>query len=144
MKSAAARGVETRRLYKFEHIFATERLKGACRRRSLRFLRALLLSVWGKHGRRGLRPPDLTFGPGTPHGKDLVSFANGYHHIELVEGQRSVLVLLHELTHTLGYGNPHGPGFVRKYLNLLVEYGGCDEGELSLAAGLFNLNQKGK
>lgn len=144
MKSSARRAVETRRLYRFEEIFAESSLGKVCRERSLPFLRRLLREVWAKHGRARLSPPDLSFGPGTPHGKGFASFAEGYSYIELKEGHRNVLVLLHELTHTLGYGAPHGAGFVRKYIELLVEYGGCSEGELILGAGLFKLNPKGR
>ena len=45
----------------------------------------------------------------------------GYTEIVLARGQRTVLVLLHELTHALGPG-VHGPKFVRLYFYLLRKY----------------------
>jgi hypothetical protein len=138
----SAKGVETRRLYTFENAFFTTPDK-VCRPRSLRTLKALAARVWAKHGRKRQGPPTLEYGPGTPHGSMMVSYAAGRKYIQLAPDQRNVLCLLHEITHSLGYGAPHGPGFVCKYMDLLVEYGNCDRGELTLAAGLFKLNLKG-
>ena len=132
--------VSTRRLYKFEEIFSKELPAYVKRQRSLPFLKYMLKDVWLKHGRKGVKHPELAFGEGTPHEGERVSFCDGYSQIELVVGDRNVLILLHEITHALGFGNPHGKGFVRKYVELLVEYGRCDEGELNLAIGLFKVN----
>ena len=131
--------VETRRLYAFEDVFGKELPYFTRRDRSLSFLACLLSIVWAKHGRKNTKCPKLVFGEGVPHNGEKTSFAVGYDHIELVEGQRTVMILLHEITHTLGFGRPHGPGFVRKYLELLVEYGKCDEGELRMAMSLFKI-----
>lgn len=139
MTSPAQRGVETRRLYCFESIFAKELPFYVRRARSKWFLEELLRQVWIKHGRKGVKTPRLTFGEGTPHAGHRSSFADRYSHIELVPGDRNVMILLHEITHTLGFGAPHGRGFARKYVDLLVEYGRCDEGELNLAFALFKV-----
>lgn len=138
MKSPQARGVETRRLYAFESS-SKNYSSFANKQRPLSFLCALAADVWQKHGRSRQRVPDVAFGEGTPHGSQKVSFCEGRNYIELAETQRDVKVLLHELTHALGYGNPHGKGFVRKYFDLLEEYGRCDRGALLLDAALFKL-----
>lgn len=138
MKSPQARGVETRRLYAFESS-SKNYSSFANRQRSLPFLRTLAGAVWRKHGRTRQATPSIAFGEGTPHGNQKVSFCEGRNYIELAETQRDVKVLLHELTHALGYGNPHGKGFVRKYFDLLEEYGRCDRGALLLDAALFKL-----
>ncbi len=138
MKREYRRMAETRRLYFFEHIFSSELPVFALKDRSLAFLQAILNLVWAKHGRKNLAAPSLVFGTGTSHASERASFAQGYSLIELIEGQRTVMILLHEITHTLGYPT-HGKGFAEKYLELLVEYGKCDEGELRMAMSLFKI-----
>jgi len=140
MTTPAQRGVETRRLYWFESIFSKELPAYVRRQRSEIFLRYMLADGWKKHGCKGVKQPQLTFGKGTPHHGKRCSFADKYSHIELVPGDRNVMILLHEITHTLGFGTPHGRGFARKYVELLVEYGRCDEGELNLALRLFKVH----
>lgn len=132
------RGIETRRLYSFE---ANSKAisKYAQRNRSLRFLLSVADEVWAKHGRKGRGVPAVAFGEGTPHGASVASYCEGFRYIELVEGQRNVVVLVHELTHAMGYGNPHGNGFVRKYFDLLVEFGRCERGALVLEASTFGI-----
>lgn len=134
------KATDTRRLYAFEEAFKHALPYAARRERTLASLTALLHTVWAKYGRKRLPPPRLTFGDGMPYAGGRASFADGFGHIELVAGHRVVAILLHETTHTLGY-TTHGPGFVTKYFELLVEYGGCSEGELALAAALFKLNK---
>lgn len=143
MKSTAIRRrTETRRLYQFEATFLHPVNKPYINKpRSLRYLNALTARVWEKHGRKGLPPPSVDIADGAEW-----STCQGYSHIVLATAKRTrhnlphdnIEVLLHELTHAMGYGT-HGPGFVRKYLQLLVEYGRCDEGELRLAMTLFRL-----
>ena len=128
---AAKRAVETRRLYRFENV---ERHYSAysLRRYSLRFFRRLADRLCP-----GVR---VDFGPGTPHAGARVSFCDwdDDRRVELAPGQRTLVVFLHEITHALGFGT-HGRRFVRKYFELLVQYGKCKEGELKLAAGLFGI-----
>ena len=89
--------------------------------------------------RAGLPVPKVVAGKGTEYSGGWCSYAAGYQKIVLTRSQRTVAVLLHELVHTFGFGT-HGKKFVRKYIELLVEYAGCNEGELRLALGLFNVN----
>lgn len=123
--------VETRRLYRFEKLFFAEGF--VARERSIEYLRELAARVWTKHGRRGVRVPDIKLDRTEP-----VSYCRGYVDIGIVPQQKSIDVLLHELVHAIGYRN-HGRSFVRKYVELLVEFGGCEEGELRLALSLFNI-----
>jgi len=132
--------VDTRRLYCFENTYLT----GAYlqKPRSLRFLKTLAEKVWAKHGRKHVRVPSIAIVEGAKW-----SSCTGYSEIALATAtstrrnvpHNTVDVLIHELTHAMGFGNPHGPGFARKYVELLVEYGRCHEGELKLAMRLFNI-----
>ncbi len=132
------RMVDTRRLYLFEEVFTKELPLEARHARPAKFLRAMVEKVWAKHGRAGLAAPKLKYGRGLEQNGVRFSFADGYSKIELSPTQRTLAVLLHELTHTIGYGT-HGKGFVRKYIDLLVEYAGCDRGELELGMGMFGI-----
>lgn len=142
MKAAHRHAVETRRLYRFESTFLHPRYAPALNKpRSLRYLRALAEKVWAKHGRKGAKTPQVTIVDGAPW-----STCAGYSQIVLATAKNTrgnvphdtVEVLLHELTHALGHGT-HGRGFVRRYAELLVEYGGCDAEELRLAMLSSNL-----
>lgn len=130
--------VETRRLYMFENLTGAIS-EYANKERSLSFLQAIANVVWVRHGRKGCAPPVVRFGPGVAHGKVQASYTEGRGLIELIENQRNVGVLLHELTHCMGFGMPHGRAFVRKYLDLLVEYGRCERTPLVLDASMFGL-----
>ena len=134
------KAVDTRRLYLFEHTFLIE--KPYLRKpRSIQFLRALADQVWAKHGRDGEKTPAVRITDGA-----ATSSCLGRSEIELATAtatyrnmaHNTVDTLLHELTHAMGYQS-HGAGFARKYLELLSEYGQCDEGELRMAMTLFNV-----
>lgn len=142
-KKSALEMVETRRLYKFEHVFirAGNVPPFAIQCRSQAYLRQFAKKVWEKHGRKGVRVPTVKV-------RDDIDFSwcIGYSLIELSASGKArgnfkhntIDVLLHELVHAIGY-RTHGRGFVRKYIELLVEYAGFDEGELRLALGLFKI-----
>lgn len=134
--------VETRRLYLFEQVIDRLGFPAYLTRvRSEKYLRALAAKVWGKHGRSRVRVPSVDVIDGEP-----ISYCLGYTKIVLAtkKNTRSNLphnnieVLLHELTHAIGY-TPHAKGFVRKYIQLLVEYGRCEEGKLLLAMSMFKI-----
>ena len=102
-------------------------------------LRRTLRRVWNDYG--NVRPvPRLDFGPGTPAGNTVASFCDwgDNRRIELVEGERTLAVLIHEVVHALGYGT-HGKRFVNKYIEILSRYAKCDEGALRLGAKLFKV-----
>ncbi len=135
--------VETRRLYKFEHVFIRTTMvpPRALQHRSQAYLQRFARTVWAKHGRKNVRVPVIKLRPDLDH-----SWCVGFSLIELSTSGKArggfmhntIDVLLHELTHAIGY-RTHGTGFVRKYVELLVEYAGFDEGELRLALGLFKI-----
>jgi len=130
--------VETRRLYRFEDVFSMALPEFTRRGCTLTTLRELAAKVWARYGRKGLPVPSITFGPGIPHGNYRASWAEGYSKIELMPGQRNRMVLLHELTHTLGHST-HGKGFVRKYIRLLTEFAQCDESVVRQGMKSFNI-----
>ena len=137
MKTPHRRAVETRRLYRFESL-SIAYSPYANKPRTLSFLRRLARVVWARHGRRGLPCPVVEFGNGTPFGGGRAAYCEGYSYINLCEGQRSVTVLLHELTHARGHGT-HGAGFVGKYFDLLADYGKCDQALLAIDAARFGI-----
>lgn len=135
--------VETRRLYRFELVFMRPRVApaGSLLPRDEAWLQALAAQVWEKHGRRNVGVPNVRLRADIDW-----SWCIGYSLIELSTSGKArggwkhncVEVLLHELVHAIGY-RTHGRGFVRKYVELLVEYAGYEEGELRLALSLFNI-----
>ena len=131
------RRIDTHRLYQFEELTSSIS-PYSNRARSYPFLARLAAHVWAKHGRHGLPPPEIRFSPGTPVANGPISYCVGYSEIELIAAHRTVGVLLHEIVHALGYLT-HGRGFVRKYFDLLVEYGRCERAPLLLDAKLFKM-----
>ena len=138
---AARRAVETRRVYKFEDVFFAPEMplfKFASRPRSLAYLRRLAAVVWAKHGKG--RPMPAIAATDLPY-----SFCDGAS-IGLAKAENTrtniphntIDVLLHELTHAVGFGT-HGKGFTRKYAQFLVQYGGCARSELHRAMAAFKL-----
>ena len=141
MNAIYKKAVETRQLYQFEHKFFAD--KSYLRKpRSVQFLRAITSKMWAKCGRKNTLPPSINIVDGAKFsycfGRSKIVLAtcrNTRDHFP----HNTVDSLLHELTHALGYGNPHGKNFSRKYLELLVEFGRCDEGELRVAMSLFQI-----
>lgn len=145
MKEHLRRMVETRRVYKFEASYFREDVTPyASKPRSMLFLRKLAEKVWAKHGRERLSVPKIEVIDGAKW-----SECDGYTRITLATSKNTrgnlphntIDVLLHELTHAIGY-RTHGRGFIRKYTELLVEYGRCDPGELRMAMEMFGISQK--
>ena len=113
---------DTRWLYRLED--KTFRFnRRAVESRSMKSLRSLAQRVWKREApNRSL--PRIVAGRGAKtKGYALWSFCEGFSYIELARHQRTILVLLHELTHALG-PCVHGPKFVRLYFRLLREYAG--------------------
>lgn len=138
MKLHHSRAIETRRLYNFEYM-SKAISPYSLRPRSLKFLKSLAARVWAAHGSR--RVPSITVVKGAPwsycRGRSEIVLATG-HNTHGNFPHNTVEVLLHELVHALGHGT-HGAGFVRRYFNLLVEYGKCERGALTIDAALFKL-----
>lgn len=128
------RAVETRRLYKFEAVFSRALPVETRRDRSISELRDISELVWAKHGRKWCRIPDVVCAPDDAQ----FSYCQGFSKIALLRAHRNLAVLLHELTHAIGYAG-HGKRFVNRYVALLVDYGGCEEGELRLGLSMFGI-----
>lgn len=136
---------DTYRLYKWEsamvkyHLFPDSLTK----RRSMEYLRKFAHRVWSKHGRNGIDKLDIKAWNATywHTGKEKWrgwSYAMGFKEMRLGRDFRTTQYVLHELTHCIGYFW-HGKEFVRKYGELLVEYGGLDEGWVAMSMGMYGI-----
>lgn len=128
--------VQTRHVYYWMEIFSKEdlvpyRLLNA---RSFAYLEELLQRVWKEEG-SPWQCPELRKTRGT------MSYSLGSTFIYLLPKHYCKNVLLHEITHALGY-KAHGPGFVSRYIELLVKYGGADRGKLVTFAHLMNVKTR--
>lgn len=121
-KSSIRRAKETRWLYRLEaRTLSFDSY--ANQERSMLFLQTLTKRLWKREAPQGRRLPSVRAGRGILHGKTLLSFCLGYTEIVLARNQRTILVLLHELTHALG-PCVHGEKFIRIYFKLLHRYAG--------------------
>lgn len=140
MNQSARQMLETRRLYKWEAA-ALKVTDYVGQPRTESFLQNLAAEVWAKHGRERVSVPVVNVVDGATW-----SDCQGYTRITLATAKNTrkniphntIDVLLHELTHAIGF-RTHGYGFVRKYAQLLVEYGKCDPCELRMSMEMFNL-----
>lgn len=117
-----SRSSDTRWLYRIEdETFRFNRYATADR--PIESLRRTAARVWANEAPRGRRLPEIVASEGLRWSGRLTSFCEGFSRIELARHHRTVLVLLHELTHALG-PCVHGPRFVRLYFRLLHQYAG--------------------
>lgn len=93
----------------------------ATRRRTIHFLRRLLVEIWGHESPAGKSTPELVFGKGMWYRDGFVSYCQGHSKIELARGQRNAMILIHEIVHALGH-RWHNDAFIRRYLGLLQKY----------------------
>ena len=132
MRARARRARDTRWLYQAERTL----LKGndhANADRPIGYLRSLAKRVWKAEAPEGRRMPSIKATRGMKYGDSLTSFCAGFTEIELARHHRTVLVLLHELTHALG-PYQHGAKFVRLYFHLLKKYAGYNRWFLEMVA----------
>lgn len=120
---------ETNRLYKYENHTKTGL---PTKERTIQYLHKLAAKIWEKHGRAGLSVPSVV----TWDKRYSETF--GYSEIRLARNHRNEAVLIHEITHAIGF-HSHDSAFVSKYISLLVEYGGADEGELIIGMGMYGV-----
>lgn len=118
------RASETRWLYRLENT-ALKYNRSANADRSIFYLRRMAERVWRREAPANRRLPDIyaTDGLWDKGIQRYTSFCLGYTHIELARHHRTVLVLLHELTHALGPCH-HNARFVKLYFDLLNKYAG--------------------
>lgn len=125
--------VDTRRVYAFERITLPEMYPALFARRSLIWLQTVSDEVWLSDGRKNTYPPDVSVSS-----RSGFSYCIGYRTIVLTVGDKCLAILLHEITHAIGY-RTHDRAFVKKYVHLLTTYGGCDEGELVLGLSTYGV-----
>lgn len=132
-RSRHHRAAETRRFYYVDMLLATGDVRSyySDERRAKAFLQRLLIRVWREEGRAGQGYPDLQI----DNTKGAYSYCEGRRLIVLATRQTCITILLHEIVHALGYAR-HDKRFVRRYLQLLVKYGRCEEGPILIFLGL--------
>lgn len=132
---------DTRRLYRFEHLFLCKPNNPGNKDTPIEELRKLAAMVWRDYNKKQSREcPVLIAGAGLQYGDTLYSFYEvmPVHRIVLSRPQRTPTVLLHELTHALGRGL-HNASFCKLYFELLHKYLGYDLDELKLQAANFKI-----
>lgn len=112
----AQKARDTRYVYAWE----MQTFRGASRV-SIHRLRRLAQRVWSECRVRAPLPR-IVAGRGTPYHGRLYSYCDGTQ-IVLARNERQVFVLLHELTHAMGYDD-HDASFLRQYQRLLRRYAG--------------------
>lgn len=133
--SKQLRAAQTRRVYYFDRLVGKWNITSfyAERERSFPALQRLLDRVWAEDGRKRHSAPHLELSPTLPR-----SQCSGRGLISISRHERMYSVLLHEVTHAMGYYE-HSPAFVCRYIYLLGKYARCDVGKLAIAAGLFGV-----
>ena len=129
--------IETRKLYQLEYLFPPEK------DRSMTELSALGKRIWQSESRNMKMLPSIVAGQGSFYGNKWLSFCfklpGEAPKIVLSRGQRKHSVLIHEVTHALGYWD-HSTSFIKKYFELLVKYDGWNYDFLLLTAYSVNIN----
>lgn len=134
MKAKTRRAAETRWLYRMESTMLKSNTYANCDM-PIEYLRRLAKRVWDAEAPPGRKLPTITAGAGVSWGGQATSYCEGFTEIVIARHHRTVLVLLHELTHALG-PCVHGPKFVRLYFYLLRKYARFHEDLLQgVAAG---------
>jgi hypothetical protein len=113
---------ETRWLYRVEWKILNLN-REAVKDRKIGYLRTLAQEVWANEAPGGRTMPTILASKGIKYSRGWYSYCEGFTKIVLSRRQRSIMVLLHELTHALG---PciHGKRFVTLYFYLLHKYAG--------------------
>lgn len=134
---------DTTRLYRFESTFLHKRGQPGNKDTSIGALRVLAAKVWKDAGRQSHDVPPIIAGKGVKYNDAMYSYyeVKPVHKIVLVRNQRRPTLLLHEMTHALGYGN-HDSKFCKTYFKLLHKYLGYDLDELKLQAASFNITMR--
>lgn len=136
---------DTWRLYKWEsHVIKAHMLPDRLtKRRSMDYLRKYAHKIWAKHGRTGIDKLDIKAWNATYWQQEKEkwrgwSYSAGFKEMRLGRDFRTEQYVLHEITHCIGYVW-HGRAFLKKYTELLVEYGGVDEAWLALSMGIYGI-----
>lgn len=129
--------IDTRKLYKLEMLFPVER------DRTMKQLRSLGHQIWEIESGNMKVLPEIVAGQGCYYGNTFMSFCykiDGQQtKIILSRQHRKPHILIHEMTHALGFMD-HSLKFVKRYFDLLVKYGNYDYNFLLLTAYSVNIN----
>jgi hypothetical protein len=119
---ATRHAVQTRALYRYEGTrFRDSHLLKV---RSIKELRRLTARIW--QAEKTARPdaaPAIIAGRGVYQSGRWLSYCEGRAKIVLARHERNILVLIHELTHAIGFTH-HGTAFRERYFGLLRRYAG--------------------
>ena len=121
MKAKTRRAAETRWLYRMESTMLSGNVYANCDM-PIEYLRRLAKRVWDAEAPKGRRLPKIVANDGLFWQGRFTSYCEGFTYIAIARHHRTVLVLLHELTHALG-PCVHGAKFVKLYFYLLGKYG---------------------
>lgn len=129
--------VQTRRMYYWDVLIVADDLLPyrMISAKSFEHLERVLARVWKEEA------PECWPCPRLHRTFQATSYCKGRGDIYLCSRQYSEQVLLHEIVHALGFST-HGPGFVKRYVDILVKQG-ADRGRLLTSAALFNVKIKG-
>lgn len=138
MKTAAQATLETKRVYRFEDTYLSSPFLN--KDRAIGELRRVGRHIWKQEGTKLLLPTFIAGQGIYQNGRYLSFYSPSNHTIVFARNQREYGVLIHELVHAMGrkYWN-HGAPFVKRYFELLVQYGRQDLNELVFAAAQFDI-----
>lgn len=99
-------------------------------------LRRIAMKIWhdlfSTSGRDYYPLPNIRAGRGVKYNGYLYSYYEKYYGIVLARNQRNIVILIHELTHALGYDD-HDKAFVNQYFKLLRKFTDIDSRSLNRA-----------
>ena len=133
-------GWDTRRVYLFE----AQYFRGHSLSRSIPMakLRRIATKIWrdlfSTSGRDYYPLPNIRAGRGVKYNGLLYSYYLSNDSITLARNQRNIVVLIHELTHALGYDD-HDKAFVNQYFKLLRKFTNIDSSALNHARAKYKI-----
>jgi hypothetical protein len=121
-KHVARHAAQTRALYRYEETrFRDSHL---LKRRSIGELRRLTARIWqAEKTARPDAPPAIIAGRGVYQSGRWMSYCEGRNKIVLIRQDRNILLLIHELTHAIGF-TWHGVPFRSRYFHMLRRHAG--------------------
>lgn len=126
MRTRFDKGLETRRIYKFEGDYFRRSVfsKG----REISYLRSEANYIWRKMKfKRTI--PNIKTGKGVINNGYWYSYYQEDEGIVLSRSQRNIITLVHELVHALGYGE-HDYKFTKQYFKILKKCYGFKEDQI--------------
>jgi hypothetical protein len=129
--------IDTKRLYNLELLFPAEYFL------HIKELRKLGETIWENESGNMRMFPEIVVATVSTSGQETFSICyrvgNKPAKIILAKNHLTNSVLIHEITHALGYWD-HSPKFIKRYFDLLVKYAEFDYNFLLLAAYSVNMD----